>query len=322
MVFHTEDLPAEDRFDAWYEMTHKALITTRVRTADPGSFEASARLLNAGRLQLTAETVASPLHAERSPKLIRRSDPEQYLFGLVLDGSYGAEQSDRNIGLVKGDLVLLDSSRPFRAWYDGGSHLMLWVAKALLPISSKTVEPLLAQRLSGRDGIGGLLSHCLRDVDSGASTGRYRPADASRLLGVAVGLLAALLAHELGMPDPERSEGPKEALLLRIHAFMNQHLVDPELSPGVIAAAHHISSRYLHRLFEAEGTTVAAWIRQRRLEQCHRDLADPRQSEHTIQTIAARWGLTSAAHFSRLFRATYGVSPSDHRQHTRSHRPR
>ncbi|WP_189145366.1 hypothetical protein [Streptomyces lacrimifluminis] len=41
------------------------------------------------------------------------------------------------------------------------------------------------------------------------------------------------------------------------------------------AACHHISVRYLHRLFPPQGITVSAWIRQRRPERCRRDLADP-----------------------------------------------
>jgi AraC-like DNA-binding protein len=32
-----------------------------------------------------------------------------------------------------------------------------------------------------------------------------------------------------------------------------------------------------------------------------------------VNRIAARWGLTSAAHFSRAFRAAYGVSPLEYR---------
>jgi hypothetical protein len=52
---------------------------------------------------------------------------------------------------------------------------------------------------------------------------------------------------------------PTSMLLTRIYAFIQQHLGDPELSPGAVAAAHHISVSYLHKLFHAEGATVAGW---------------------------------------------------------------
>ncbi len=46
-------------------------------------------------------------------------------------------------------------------------------------------------------------------------------------------------------------------LVAGVRAHIDDRLADPELSPASIAAAHHISVRYLHRLFAQEGTTVA-----------------------------------------------------------------
>jgi AraC-like DNA-binding protein len=79
------------------------------------------------------------------------------------------------------------------------------------------------------------------------------------------------------------------------------------------ATAHHISLRYLHKLFEGQPTTASGWIRQRRLERCRRDLLDPALGDRSVGAIAARWGLIDAAHFSRLFRAAYGLPPGEYR---------
>jgi AraC-like DNA-binding protein len=59
---------------------------------------------------------------------------------------------------------------------------------------------------------------------------------------------------------------------------------------------------------------VAGWIRRRRLERCRRDLLDPALRAQPVGVIAARWGLTEPAHFSRLFRAAYGVPPVAYRR--------
>ncbi|MFD4701025.1 helix-turn-helix transcriptional regulator [Streptomyces niveus] len=61
------------------------------------------------------------------------------------------------------------------------------------------------------------------------------------------------------------------------------------------------------------GTSPAAWIRHRRLERCRLDLANPRLNARPIQAIAERWGFTNPTHFSRLFRAAYGIPPRDYR---------
>ena len=74
-----------------------------------------------------------------------------------------------------------------------------------------------------------------------------------------------------------------------------------------------MSTRHLQKLFKADGLTVTDWIRERRLAGCRRDLRDPAHADETILTIATRWGLTNAAHFSRSFRALYGCTPSEFR---------
>lgn len=59
---------------------------------------------------------------------------------------------------------------------------------------------------------------------------------------------------------------------------------------------------------------MARWIRERRLERCRRDLLDPLHREVPVSAIGARWGLADPAHFSRLFRAEYGRSPTQYRR--------
>ena len=74
-----------------------------------------------------------------------------------------------------------------------------------------------------------------------------------------------------------------------------------------------MSLRSLHQLFHDEGLTVAGWIRQRRLEHCRQDLADPAQALRPVAAIAARWGFSSAGDFSRAFRAVHGLPPAEYR---------
>jgi AraC-like DNA-binding protein len=142
------------------------------------------------------------------------------------------------------------------------------------------------------------------------STGE--PALSARL-GVNVTDLLSTLFRErlqLGSGEPDRA---RNARLLAVQAWIDRHLNRPDLTPEAAAAAHHISVRYLYRLFEAKGTTVARWIRERRLDGCRRELADPSLGHLGVSAIAARWGLPDPASFSRSFRAAYGMSPREYR---------
>jgi AraC-like DNA-binding protein len=81
---------------------------------------------------------------------------------------------------------------------------------------------------------------------------------------------------------PPSPDAAHRGLMLQITAFIEAHLGEVGLSPAQIAAAHHISLRQLHKLFHADGTTVAGWIRQRRLEHCGHDLRDPRWAARPV----------------------------------------
>ena len=99
-----------------------------------------------------------------------------------------------------------------------------------------------------------------------------------------------------------------------VRGHIDEHLGDPALDPESIAAAHFISRRHLDRLFADGERTVAETIRDRRLERCRRDLEDPARAGDSVLDIAMRWGFVSPAHFSRAFRATYGMTPRELRQ--------
>jgi AraC-like DNA-binding protein len=96
--------------------------------------------------------------------------------------------------------------------------------------------------------------------------------------------------------------------------YINDHLGETSLSPETIAAAHFVSTRHLHNIFLEAGVTVAQWIKQRRLQECRRDLADPLMAAVPVSTIATKWGLEDPGYFSRIFRESFGASPRQWRQ--------
>jgi AraC-like DNA-binding protein len=109
--------------------------------------------------------------------------------------------------------------------------------------------------------------------------------------------------------EPLRAEGLRDQIV----DFIEMHLREPDLGPERIARAHFISTRYVHKLFRPQGTTVAAYIRARRLEGVRRDLADRALAGQTIGSLATSWGFSDPARFSRAFRAVYGCSPTEAR---------
>lgn len=121
--------------------------------------------------------------------------------------------------------------------------------------------------------------------------------------------MVALMCMEVR--PPERSEF--FSIVQSAKEYIEANLSDLELTPDGVARAVCVSTRTLYRAFESEGLTISGWIRTRRLEQCKAELEDIPPSECSVSAVGARWGLYDAAHFSRLFKAQYGLSPRAYR---------
>jgi AraC-like DNA-binding protein len=152
-----------------------------------------------------------------------------------------------------------------------------------------------------------LLGACLGTLADNVLTSNEEPDDA------AVEVMLDILSAALTKNKESRDENPRMSLFERIRVFIEKRLDDPDLSPARIARAHSISVRYLHLLFSERGVTVGGWIRLRRLVQCRVALIDVR-NDRTITEIAMKWGFSDAAHFSRSFKAAFGISPSAFRR--------
>ncbi|AEY86830.1 AraC-family transcriptional regulator [Streptomyces hygroscopicus subsp. jinggangensis 5008] len=159
-----------------------------------------------------------------------------------------------------------------------------------------------------------MFARWLTDLNTRAH--EFTPSDVPTLASVTLDLLASVIARCLETEEALSPEARRSALRIQINEFVEQHLADPDMNPQTIADAHHISLRRLQQLLAEDDTSPAAWIRRRRLERCRLDLVNPRLNAQPIQAIAARWGFTDAAHFSRLFRAIYGLPPRDYRSLT------
>ncbi|MBD3138463.1 helix-turn-helix domain-containing protein [Microbispora bryophytorum] len=309
----TDDLPPDERFRGWLDHISRMVAPVRAACDDPVRFTGSIAATDLGAIQVSSHMV-SGCEGFRTPRMIRRSDPELFQLMLGLSGRTIVAQDQRVAELRPSELVLCHTSRPCR-WVTGEREpargLLMVFPGTLLPFPRHQAERLTATSLSARGHFGGLLGSLLTTLATDAAS--YATADAVRLGAVLMDLVTALLAHRIqaGAAVPPEARG--RTLLLSVQEHIQRHLADPRLSPATIAAAHNISLRTLHRLFESQETTVAASIRAQRLERCRRDLSDPSLAGRPIHATASRWGFSDTATFVRAFRAAYGQSPLDYR---------
>ncbi|MFE3599433.1 helix-turn-helix domain-containing protein [Streptomyces sp. NPDC059096] len=312
-VFDTMDLPAEDRFEAWTERmgrTHAPLDLSSDHTAD---YHAHQRVIALGEVVVWPATFDS-LVFHRTPKLVRRSDPELYHLSLLVQGAAGATWDGREATYRNSDIHINSSSRSYKIRTGSAPVTMVGVEipRALVALPARRADQAVGRPVSGREGVGALLSQFLSQFAS--DTASFQAQNASLLGTVVADLVTAVFAHMLDADLLMPPETHDRTLVLRIKAFVRRHLGDPELTPAQIAAAHHISRSHLYRLFQSEGLGVGAYIRDQRLAYARRDLTDPALRALPIHAVAARWGFCRPADFTRAFRALYGVPPSELRR--------
>lgn len=104
----------------------------------------------------------------------------------------------------------------------------------------------------------------------------------------------------------------------RICQHIDNHLSDPELSLGTVADQCHVSARYVQKLFETSGDSFLHYLRIRRLERCRCELGNPEYDHLSVSDICYRWGFNDAAHFSRVFRKAFGMTPREYRRKSSS----
>ena len=128
-------------------------------------------------------------------------------------------------------------------------------------------------------------------------------------------LMVDLLDSALERLTPSLDADPRSSKLLtklcQAEELIAAELGNPTLRPEDIGRAIGVSRRALYGLFSQIGETPMSYIRRQRLKEAARRLRSSDEEGLTITRIAYDLGFTDPSHFSRLFRAQYGVSPRE-----------
>lgn len=215
---------------------------------------------------------------------------------------------DDEVHLTEGMFVLWESSRPMTS--ATGKHLRpmsLQIPAAELLRRLPRARDFVGRPMGGLHGAGGLFVDHLRSLMR--RFGELPAASREPVLNATLDLLSACLSEQPELPSPR----VRQLMLQQVRSHIEKRLADPTLSVASLARSFRMSERNVHKLFAGTGTTVSAHIRDRRLAMCRRDLVSSSLSARQVAEIARHWGFTDPGHFSKAFRAAYGMSPSEWR---------
>ena len=311
VLIDTAVVPAGERLDFWTESSCVAYVPLQIRSAERERFWARMWGYELGPLHVYRIAAAANTMI-RTSRAVAAGDPECIDLSVVVRGQLNSAQQGRSGIARTGDVISKETSHPAILCADHPFEtVVVRVPRGLLRGHATQIDSLTAVTISGKTRPAQAAARLLPELAVALENGTVEPGDEAEIVESVVYLIRSLYAVPASAGELLRS---RAEILLAVESFIEANLGDPDLSPEQIARASFISRRYLHKLFELEGTSVCGWIRAARLDRCRHDLVDPALSHQTILAIATRWGLTGPQHFSRLFRTTYGCSPRELRR--------
>jgi AraC-like DNA-binding protein len=313
VLFDATELPAADRNAALEDIFDQIGVPTGVTNRGPAE-KVSTRLhhwkFGANDLFLAQ---GAGLRLTRTPAQVRAAAPEAIRVGFQISGTYTLTVGGYDEARGAGHVNFTDKSLPCEFTQYGAA-----ASVASFELSYDQLGfPVDVLRKAGRI----LPSSPVYALVQGHMAGLCRRADAlardtsAGTIGDATLELVRAMISSAGEDDDLRTNSVmNETLYTRIVAFIHNNLTDPGLSPERIAREHYISVRQLYELWAHKQLSLSEWIMSERLEGARRALAVHASTSATIGAIARRWGFRDSAHFSRRFRAAYGLTPREWRQ--------
>ena len=308
--FSTDVVPVSDRLEAWRWNAKQICGDCRFQFPKRLAFHGSIEARRVAGLELTLFS-SSEVSFQKFPVVGLNSENRACIVITQLAGVQRYGQHGKVAILKRGDTTLIDSGLPWSSDC-GGDCARLYLRLPYLSMEGRLgLNPIpIVRRISGATGLGTILF--------GLSTSLFRQADdlSSEEGAAAVEAYLKILSACAGdSEEVSANRGGANLLRGRIATYIESHLPETDLGPVKIASAMGISVRHVHRVFSSKGCSVADWIRERRLRQCHSDLSDPHLRRKSITEIAFFWGFNDSAHFSRSFKEKFGICPRVFRTH-------
>lgn len=251
---------------------------------------------------------------------IRRDNIDCYVVQLPQSASFVTGHSAAESTLHPGSFSILSTARPFQVigYSATGScqpfvSTHIWISGSLLRSRVPQIEAICDSPFEIVPGASRIM---LKMGEAALQDGPVLSTTHSASFGAEI-LEAVVRTVESASETRGPSHTPRETSLGRIFeramSFIEANLSDPSLDTTAVAEHCRVSVRYLHAAFESTGGTVAALIRERRLQLCRQVLRNPSVRNRSIWEISTDWGFNDASHFSHAYKTRFGIAPSKER---------
>jgi AraC-like DNA-binding protein len=297
----TAGVAPADRLAFWEHYNAEALVGLTCSSYAEEGLVANELNLDLGGFRV-ADIAGNPHVVERAPRLVRARPKDAMFATLLLEGQAFFYYGHGCLSLTAGDVIVYGTDAPYLFGFSTSMRqLLVDVPRTLFQERCGTASDSPLKVAVDGAGTAALSAAALRQMLLGLVED---PLMAPPSTGDHVLDLFEIMTTGRGTPAGV-------GRLLSAKEFIADRLGDPDLCTDRVAHAVGVTARHLNRAFADEGTTVAQYIQARRLDAARVDLTAVSMRVDRIADIAGRWGFASQAHFTRLFRARFGCTPSE-----------
>ena len=274
-VYDTDPLPSQAGFDASIVAYNlDGLVVSRMR------FDAS--------------------YFERDSARIGADKTDCITIQQYLSGSIRGRAGDHELYMAPDRISFQDSAVPHSGRAEASEVLGVAIPRHRIRRAEMLRTRLPVFSLPLDTARGSLLARAVAGLWAELRAGRVFEPDtvADAFLGLANGLVE----HSVD----QAADGSGQVM----EQYLREHLSEAALGPEQLQRTFNVSRSAIYRRFKPHGG-VAAFIRSERLRGCHAELIRPHANRVRVAAIAGAFGFHDASQFSRLFRKTYGVAPSE-----------
>ncbi|SFK52581.1 helix-turn-helix domain-containing protein [Methylophaga sulfidovorans] len=255
------------------------------------------------------------LQIERLSREPTNISQDCYFAVLVTKGKYKLEQDGREVFLEKGDMTLYDATQWHRITMPQAvSKVIISLPRDYFRQRISHIGNLTAKKISTKSGTAAITASCIQSL-----TQQLDILDCNTFHSLHDPLVD-LLTLSLNQLEPKSVQlsNTQSSTLFHVKRYINQHCHYHDLSPKMISEAVGLSVRYINNLLQAEHTSLMRYVTQQRLNSVYRKLNSRQFMHRTITEIALESGFNNMAHFSRAFKAQFGLSPRQFRQDSKN----
>jgi AraC-like DNA-binding protein len=319
--FSTDGMPEDRRARAVSEphLRERTILTERLEPIEPLEplpgfpLHADVTKRTLPGLAVVSGTLSGLRHAVRSSAAAANGE-DDLLLGVNVCGCSTARQRDRDLTLRDGDAFFAtrDASgftitRPTPVRFIGCRV----PREAVAPLVGRIDDTPMRLVPPGSESLTLLVTYARAIADT-------LPLATPELQRLAVTHMHDLIAATFGATRDRQAiaerRGIAAARLRAIMSDVSAHLGDGDLSVAEVATRHHVTPRYVHKLFENEGLTFSSFVLGQRLARAHRMLSDLRLAGRNISSVAFDVGFGDLSYFNRTFRQRYAATPTEIRQ--------